>query len=244
MAGPPGALDDPHAVGPGNAELIIAVSGAEQSGAIGVMGPIFDLTLGVAEDVDFLVVGQGFHVVEGDAAGAESGVFFTGFKWQLVSGSDWAVAWTPGVYLEIGGAKRAAVTSAFQAERILGRFAAGFDASYTRIDDGTDLWWGGLYGLYSASDQLTLLGEVFFENSSLGVTLGLGGETRATDVSFNLGFDWEMVPRVHLLASAGTGIASFNQERIDWQTYVGIQWQWGRAPPSPGRGPLMGPGTP
>lgn len=240
MAGPPGALDDPHAIGKGNIEFIIAGAGAEQAGDIGVQGPIFDFTLGVTDDLDFLVVGQGFHVVQGDAGGAESGVFMTGFKWQPVSGPDWAVAWTPGVYLEIQGEKRVAITNAFQVERNLGRFAAGLDASFTWINDDSDVWRGGLYGLYSASDQLTLLAEVFFENSALGVTLGLGGETRATDVSFNVGFDWEMLPGTHLLASGGTGIASYQRERIGWQTYLGIQWYWGRAGPSGDREPLMG----
>ncbi|MDG2335207.1 MAG: hypothetical protein P8Q97_13355 [Myxococcota bacterium] len=244
LAGPPGALDDPHAIGKGNVEFILAASGAEQAGDVGIQGPILDFTLGVTDDVDFLVVGQGFHVVRGDAGGAESGVFMTGFKWQLISGPDWTVAWTPGVYLEINGEKRVAVTTAFQVERNLGRFAAGLDTSYTWIDDDSDVWRGGLYGLYSATEELTLLGEVFFENSALGVTLGLGGGTRATDVSFNLGFDWEMLPDTHLLVSGGTGIASYNQTRIGWQTYVGIQWCWGSAEPSDDRGPLMGPLAP
>ena len=240
-AGPPGTLDDPHTIGRGNIEFILAAAGAEQAGAIGLQGPIFDFTLGVSDSLDFLVVGQGFRVVEGDSGGAESGIFMTGFKWQPVSGPDWAVAWTPGVFLEIEGEKRVAIMNALQVERSLGRFAAGLDASYTWIDDDSDVWRGGLYGLYSASDQLTLLAEVFFENSTLGVTLGLGGvEARATDVSFNLGCDWEMLPGTHLLASGGTGIASYERERIGWQTYLGLQWFWGSGGASAGAGSPMG----
>jgi hypothetical protein len=84
---------------------------------------------------------------------------------------------------------------------------------------------------------LTLLGEVWFENSELDVTLGLDGvNANATDFAFNLGFDWAMLGDLHMLASAGTGIASENRERIGWQAYLGFQWVWsgsGAAPVAP-----------
>jgi hypothetical protein len=57
-------------------------------------------------------------------------------------------------------------------------------------------------------------------------------------VAFNLGFDWEAAEFLHVLASAGTGIASDGRERIGWQGYFGLQWFWG-APPGSSDPPLM-----
>ena len=56
-AGPPGALDDPFAIGTGNIEFIVAASAAEQSGEIGLHGPVFDITMGVTDRLDFLFMG-------------------------------------------------------------------------------------------------------------------------------------------------------------------------------------------
>lgn len=242
-AGPPGALDDPFAIGTGNIEFIVAASAAEQSGEIGIDGPIFDITMGVTERLDFLVAGQAFHVVEGGEKQAEAGIFMTGFKWQALAGPLWNGAWTPGVVVEIQGEQRVAMGNHFQLERSLGRFSLGTDVGYIWVDDGSHLARGGLYGLFAPSDRLTLMAEVWFENSPepLGVTLGLGQadpDNRATDVSFNLGFDWEVAEYLRVLASAGTGIASHGRERIGWQGYFGLQWLWG-APANASDPPLM-----
>ena len=233
-AGPPGLLDDPHAVGGGNVEFIMASSAAEQAGEIGLHGPVLDFTLGVADGLDFLVVGEGFFVLENGEVQSKSGLLVTGFKWQPVAGSEWNAAWTPVVVIEIDGDRRTALSNAIQVERDFGRFAVGTDFSYTWIEDHTDVWRGGVYGLYSATDRLTLLAEVWFENSDLDVTLGLDGiRTSATDFAFNLGLDWEVHDRLHLLASSGTGIASNNRERIGWQAYFGFQWLWSANEVSP-----------
>ncbi len=234
LAGPPGALDDPHAIGAGNVEFIVASAAAEQAGEIGVHGPVFDFTLGIVDGLDFLLVGEAFFVVDGGEEQSESGLLVTGFKWQPLAGSEWNAAWTPVVIVEIQGDKRTALTNAVQVERSFGRFAGGLDLSYTWIDDHTDVWRGGLYGLFAATDRLTLLGEVWFENSALDVTLGLdGANANATDFAFNLGFDWAMHGDLHMLASAGTGIASENRERIGWQAYFGFQWVWSGSGASP-----------
>ena len=233
-AGPPGLLDDPHAAGGGKVEFIMASSAAEQSGEIGLHGPVLDFTLGVADGFDFLVVGEGFFVLQSGEVQSESGLLVTGFKWQPVAGSEWNAAWTPVVVIEIDGDRRTALSNAIQVERTFGRFAAGTDLSYTWIDDHTDVWRGGVYGLYSATERLTLLAEVWFENSDLDVTLGLDGiSTSATDFAFNLGLDWEVHDSLHLLASSGTGIASNNRERIGWQAYFGFQWLWSASEASP-----------
>ena len=71
--------------------------------------------------------------------------------------------------------------------------------------------------------------------------LGLGQAdpgNRATDVSFNVGFDWEAAKFLRVLASAGTGIASDGRERIGWQGYFGLQWLWG-SPAHASDPPLM-----
>jgi len=221
-AGPPGALDDPFAIGAGNVEFIVATYAAEQAGEIGLQGPVFDITMGVTEQLDFLFIGGAFHVVEGGAEQAEAGFVVSGFKWQALAGPEWNGAWTPVVVVEIDGQRRVALSNAVQIERSLGRFAAGLEVTYTWIDDEAEAW---------------------FENSSepLGVTLGLGQADpghRATDVAFNLGFDWEAAEFLHVLASAGTGIASDGRERIGWQGYFGLQWLWG-APPGSSDPPLM-----
>lgn len=234
LAGPPGVLDDPHAIGAGNIEFIVASAAAEQAGEIGVHGPVLDFTLGIVDGLDFLVVGEAFFVVGAGEEQSESGLLVTGFKWQPLAGSKWNAAWTPVVIVEIDGDKRAALSNAVQVERSFGRFAAGLDFSYTWIDDHTDVWRGGLYGLFGATDRLTLLGEMWFENSALDVTLGLdGADVSATDFAFNLGFDWQMHGDLHMLASAGTGIASDNRERIGWQAYLGFQWVWSESGASP-----------
>jgi hypothetical protein len=238
-AGPPGFLDDPHAIGEGNVESILASSAAEQAGEIGLHGPVLDFTVGIVDGLDFLLVGGGFFVVQSGEEKSESGLLMTGFKWQPLAGSEWSAAWTPMVVIEVEGERRVAISNAIQVERSFGRFAAGTDLSYTWIDDHTDVWRGGVYGLYSATERLTLLAEVWFENSLLDVTLGLDGATAsATDFGFNLGLDWEFLDRLHLLASSGTGIASDNRERIGWQAYLGFQWFWSRNGASPATGTL------
>ncbi len=238
-AGPPGQLDDPHAIGEGNVEFIVASSAAEQAGEVGLHGPALDFTVGVVDGLDFLLVGGGFFVVKSGEEKSESGLLTTGFKWQPLAGSEWSAAWTPTVVIEVEGERRVAISNAIQVERSFGRFAAGTDFSYTWIDDHSDVWQGGVYGLYSATERLTLLAEVWFENSDLDVTLGLDGATaNATDFAFNLGLDWEVLDRLHLLASSGTGIASDNRERIGWQAYLGFQWVWSRNGASPATGTL------
>jgi len=182
-------------------------------------------------------------VVEGGEEQAEAGAFMTGFKWQALAGPLWNGAWTPGVLVEIEGERRVAISNNFQLERGLGRFSLGTDVGYIWVDDGSHVARGGFYGLFAPSDRLTLLAEVWFENSPepLGVTLGLGqadSGNRATDVSFNVGFDWEAAKFLRVLASAGTGIASDGRERIGWQGYFGLQWLWG-APAHASDPPLM-----
>ena len=233
QAGPPGVLDDPIAIGQGNVELILALSAAEQAGETGVHGPIFDLTVGVVDGLDFLLVTEGFFVVGSDEPTEDDGAVISGLKWQPIAGPDWNAAWTPVVIFEIAGDKRVGISNAFQIERTLGRFAVGVDASYTWLNDGEDLWRGGFYGLYSATDRLTLLSEVWFERSPecFDVATLCVGQTelsgRATDFAVNLGFDWEMLDAVHMLGSAGTGIESQNRERIEWQAFFGFQYVWG-----------------
>ena len=62
QAGPPGVLDDPHAVGKGTVEIILATSAAEQAGEKGLHGPIFDLTVGVVDGLDFLLRSNRFMI--------------------------------------------------------------------------------------------------------------------------------------------------------------------------------------
>ncbi|MDE0887496.1 MAG: hypothetical protein OSB70_18390 [Myxococcota bacterium] len=238
-AGPPGVLDDPHAVGKGTVEIILATSGAEQAGETGLHGPIFDLTVGIVDGLDFLLVAEGFFVVGSEEPTQDDGVVVSGLKWQPIVGPDWNAAWTPVAIFELAGDKRVGISNAIQIERTLGRFALGVDASYTWLNDGEDIWRGGVYGLFSATDSLTLLSEVWFERSPECfdvATLCVGQSEvsgRATDFAFNLGFDWEMLDAIHMLGSAGTGIESDNRDRIEWQAFFGFQYVWGPAGDDP-----------
>jgi hypothetical protein len=233
QAGPPGVLDDPHAVGKGTVEIILATSAAEQAGEKGLHGPIFDLTVGVVDGLDFLLVAEGFFVVGSGEPTQDDGAVVSGLKWQPIAGPDWNAAWTPVAIFELAGENRVGISNAIQIERTLGRFALGVDASYTWLNDGEDIWRGGLYGLYSATDRLVLLSEVWFERSPecFDVATLCVNQTevsgRATDFAVNVGFDWAMLDAVHMLGSAGTGIDSDGRERIEWQAFFGFQYIWG-----------------
>ncbi len=228
-AGPPGVLDDPHAIGAGNIEIILASVASEQGGEIGVEGPVLDLTLGIVDGFDFLAVGSMGHVANSGQDEPETGLFMTGFKWQPIQGDQWNASLTPAVSFQIRGDDLTAVNLTLQVERNFRRFAFGTDVVYTWVNDDTHTWRAGVYGLFSASDRLQLLGEVWYFNSleAIDLGLGLGGGTlnqRGEDLAFNLGFDWESPLGVHVLASAGSGLGSWKRERIGWQGYLGLQW--------------------
>ena len=50
------------------------------------------------------------------------------------------------------------------------------------------------------------------------------------ELGVTFGFDWLTPAGFHVLASGGPGVASFGDERLDWQAYLGLQWDfeiWG-----------------
>ncbi len=228
-AGPPGVLDDPHSVGAGVLEVILGTAALEQAGDIGVDGPILDLTLGVRDGFDFLLVGSLGHAVDSDPDESPTGLLATGFKWQPVQGDEWNLSLTPTVAFEIEGDELISLNLSIQVERTFRRLAVGLDGLYTWTNDDSHTWQGGIYGLYQASDRLHLLAEiwVFESGEEIDPGPGAGGlpvTRRGNDVSFNLGFDWESPLGVHVLASAGSGVTSSERERVAWQTFFGLQW--------------------
>ena len=90
----------------------------------------------------------------------------------------------------------------------------------------TFLFWGKISsttfsGSFHCRDDLFLLAEVWV----LGVREG-----GSTDLGISGGLDWQTPLGPRLLASVGTGIASFGAGRIEWRAYFGLQWNlrlWG-----------------
>ena len=217
LAGPPLVLDDPHTIGSGNVEAILAVSSLEQAGRISTQAPLIDLGLGLIHGLDLNLIGSPTHAADDTEALPIQGNIAGSLKWQFLQADHWNASLTPGIAVNLRSGGRKSVVLPLQIEYARGRFAWGLDGTYLFVMEDTDQWLAGSYASFRYRDGLFLLAEVW----ALGVREG-----KSTDLGISGGIDWRTPLGPRLLASAGTDIASFGIERIEWRVYLGLQWNF------------------
>ena len=215
LAGPPLVSDDPHTVGAGRVELILAVDALDQGRSTSV-GPVLDLTLGLVEALDATLVVMPVSELRPSGSTVTSEFVEVGLKWQPLLTERWNAAFTPAFATTVTGQTRFDLILPVQLEVALpGDVAVGGDGGFTFHLDEADAWRAGVYANWQALPRLALLGELWSNGlASRRETLsGIGG-----------GFDWQGPFGLHLMAAGGTGIVSDRVQRIDWYGYLGLFW--------------------
>ena len=230
-AGPPLLADDPHTVGPGVVQPIFAVSTFVQGADTLLLGPTADLTIGLVDSLDAIVVASlaNRHNVSGDPEWTFGGLFVVGVKWEFLRRDRGSLAFSPALVLDTQDAREPAGLLPVQGELTVGggKAAIGFDVGYIVVRSDAHEWFAALYANWAATARLKLLGEVWV--LSFGSTGAADLDTViATDVGASLGIDFGIVGNeLRLLASFGTGLVSVGAPRVDLRAYIGTQHTFG-----------------
>ena len=215
LAGPPLVSDDPHTVGPGQVELILAVDALDQGPDTSV-GPTLDLTLGLLEGLDATLVATPAWELQRGSSSSNSEFVEAGMKWQPIMTSRWSASFTPALGTTIAERTEFAIVLPLQVEYTGWRnFGLGADGAFIPIAGGADAWRAGGYATWQAHPTLALLSEVWASGlaTSQESIVGVVG-----------GVDWTSPLGLHLLAAGGTGVHSEAVRRLDWNVYVGVLW--------------------
>jgi len=221
-ASPPLLSDDPHTVGPGRVEAILAGSAFVHGDSGEILLPGVDLTFGVFEGVDLELVASPVFTVTPDAPVETQGFLSLSVKWQPLRGEHWNAAFTPSAALNAPLIGETNFVLPVQIEYDWKRFSLGVDAGYIVDLDDPDVWVAALYGGWAASDSLSLVAEVWGGRRS-------GGDRSATGLT--LGLDWVMPGGLHLLAGAGPGFNHSGGRSTRWDAYLGLQWDFALGSP-------------
>jgi len=214
-AGPPLVSDDPHVVGAGNVEAILAGGLVQRGDETGLQAPALDLTLGLLHGLDATFVVALAHVRPPDESPSNSATIIPGFKWQPIHGARLDASFSPAVAIDSLVSGELGFVLPVQVEYGWEHFGIGTDLGYTIVRDAPDQWQTTLYGLWSASDDLMLLAELW-SLSSIGVD--------SADFGGSVGVEWALPRDFYVLAAVGTGFASTQGSRIDAYAYVGLMW--------------------
>jgi hypothetical protein len=228
LAGPPLVGDNPHTLGGGQLELIVAVIPVSGEKTAEWSAPLLDVTVGIVDGFDLAVSGAPVFTEGQSVRGSVS----FGFKWQPLRTSTWNAAFSPNVDFSfsedndpinptLGVVADTSIALPVQLEYGANRWAVGADLGYTVVVDGADSWITSLYGNVVVLDWLTLVAEfaALPTSSSKGTNLLLTG-----------GFDWATPLGFNVLASGSGGFASTSDESLPWRAYLGLQWKgtlWG-----------------
>lgn len=209
--------DDPHTLGPGRVQLIVATSGLGFGDSAELLAPVADLTLGVMTGVDITAVLFPIFTVSQDGTTESTGGALLGLKWQPIRGEHWNAAFTPTGALNMPRIGSSTFVLPVQVEYAWQAFAVGADGGYIVGFDEPDLWYAALYGAWAASDSLTLLSEIWGGHKAGDV---------ASEAGLTIGLDWETPKGMHLLASVGPALVWQGDRRLRWHFYVGLQWDF------------------
>ena len=223
-AGPPLLADDPHVVGQGNVQLILAFDGLREGNLRILQGPVLDITVGLHERVDLVLVMNPIFEKLGPLPTEHGGAITGGVKWQLVKSDRWNVAFTPTIGVDVITAQELAFALPVQMEYTRERFAIGIDAGYIAVVQAEDQWLVAPYATWQVAEPLALMADVF----AVGIPNGLG-----TTFGFTGGFELSLGRGFSLLASGGTGFASSNTARLSWKAYAGLFYAFDWFAPKP-----------
>lgn len=213
-AGPPLVTDDPRTIGTGRVQTIGAVDLIRSGGSTSV-APTLDLTFGLLEGLDATLVANPLLEIDGGRTEL-SEVVEAGVKWRPIRANGWRASFTPALGASFEGRTRFTVTLPVQVEyEVRSDLLVGAEAGWIGIPHRANDWRTGSYAAWGLATRLTLLAEVW------GTGTVTGEEAVA---AAGAGCDWEFRPRLHLIASGGTGLASHGTSRIDGYGYAGVQW--------------------
>jgi len=222
-AGPPLIADDPNTVGPGVVQPIFAASALNRGDETLVRGPIADVTIGLVDSLDAIVVSSllSLHDTSENPRWTLSGFFAVGVKWQFFRADRGSLAFTPTFITETAAAREPAGLLPIQGELTLRdrKGVIGFDIGYAPIRRVDDEWFVALYASWAATRRLNILGEIW------AVAFG---RAEAADIGASLGIDYGIFGKdLRLLAAVSPGIVSTGMPRLDIHAYVGAQYTLG-----------------
>lgn len=215
--GPPLLSDDPSAVPPGELQWISAVAASETGPDAELAGFAADLAYGLVPTLELdaiLEVIATDHEKDDDGGFERSAVPFAfGVKWEPIRSEAFSLALAPRMLVDLDGGDLAGVLPLLLELRHE-RLRVGMDGTWRVREQAPD---GGTVAVYT--------GLGVGSGSELLAELYLAGVRDDADpaLGFNLGVDWALVERVHLLASAGTGLDGGSGPRREFSAYLGLQ---------------------
>ncbi len=241
-SGPPLEVDDPGTADPGTLETIVSWVREERSSGTWDLGPTFDLSYGLTEQIELGAIIPIYHVDEdGSGSGSGLGHVAIGAKWRFKGGDRdaFTMAIVPTLLLDSadsdvdrGPAQSAMVfTAPFIAEYAPDPWRVGANLQYA-WSRGPDEWFAGGYFGYVMFDRVEWLAEI---NTVAQRDLGDG------DWHFNLGFNARLHDRFYLMGSVGRAIHNASDDRRKWRSFVGFQVILGEQELEPGE--VFGPGA-
>ena len=226
LAGPPLVTDDPGILDPGMWEMIVAVAGEDGSEESVFHMPMLDVSLGLSRNtqLSFLLP---YTVVKPAGGDRQSGLRHAGlgYKWRFVSASKWEWAIASNYTLPVKNkfkAEDGSVDARVLSLPLLGSYISGDwtwngQIGWNLSNHGDRYWDFGLSLGHPFGDAVQLMVEVY------------GGASSSFDdssLNYQLGFDYEITPALHFLASAGSRIKSEStlSNRLNYSFYAGLQW--------------------
>ena len=231
-AGPPLLSDDPNTVEPRHLELISAVTASERGADAFLQVTAIDAAYGLLPrlELDFtLDVVASDHEKDDDGRFEHSAVPLTvAFKWEPLRSEHFSLAVAPGLSFEVDDPDRVSGNIPLLVEARAKGVRVGATGSYLPSDESRSGWVASIYGGWIAIPEVELLGEVY---------AGAFASRGDPELAFNLGMDLTLAPRLHLLASGGSGFYGGSGSRREFSAYLGLQLLLGPFLDAPGREP-------
>ena len=227
QGGPPLRTDDPGTPGAGRFEINVCAAFEKDGGTRVADAPLLDLNYGLGERMQ-LKYEVPWVFVDEPGAGVRDGLgsSLAGFKWRFrdARGRSPAMAVYPQVGFENPGSSSGERGIAEEGTSLLLPVQAAWDLGELGVcvelgrelrNAGDDGWMAGIAFSRAISDRTVLLAEVFTESSP---------RIEDSDAVWNVGSRVAMGPSCSLLASAGSGLWSSGDDRVDLQAYFGVQF--------------------
>lgn len=221
LAGPPLSIDDPGILDPGKFEVILAAAVETRPSGDSFLLPILDVSLGVSENIQVAAVAT--RVVSDPDDGSSKSDFgpgAVGAKWRFLNRDALQMSVAPFYEgLLRPGAEDRGVIELENTWVLPVELQYDFEHWTFNTEVGyafeREEWAYGVAATVPLNDRIAVMGELhggsgrYFDNDSKLYRVGI-------DFAFNE--SW------HLLASLGSSISEPENDDIDLQGYLGLQW--------------------
>ncbi len=224
MAGPPLAIDDPGILDPGDWELIFATSLENRPSGDSRTLFAIDASVGIGNQMQLSAV-LPWDEVEEPGIPSESGVGNAeiGFKIGFFTSEYLDLAFAPLYAFDISDSSvRKGVadpvnvlTLPLEAEYRWDTWRLNAELAYNVTASGPNDWGYGAAMIRPLNDRVEIMFEVF------------GGASQSfseDDLAAHMGFDFAITDKFHILTSIGTGLGNSDQDKMDVDFYLGVQW--------------------